>query len=435
MTADLVLFPDVTDALPDGWEVVRLDKAYTFTKKPRGLDLHAYPKIPFVPMEMVPIGVEYFEQYELRPADAIGSGTYFEPGDILLSKITPSFENGKQGIIEHLPTPFGYATTEVIPIKAIPGRSDQLFLFYYLLRHSVRSDLAGKMEGTTGRQRLNKSALESLEIPLPPLAEQRAIAASLRAAQASAQARRRAADLERERKAALMQALFTRGTRGEPTKLTEIGEVPEGWEIYRLRDLLGEGFIQTGPFGSQLHASDYQPSGIPVINPTHLRFNYIDESELPFIDKSLADTLSKHYLQKGDILISRRGDFSRYSFVGDKYVGWFCGTGCLLIRVKNPAVDNFFLSVSMSTELSQKYLENNSVGSIMPNLNTQILFELPFLLPPLAEQREIAEALRACDAAIAGLEREAALHEELFRALLEELMTGRMRVPVEAIAV
>jgi len=135
-TFTTTLLGALPDALPEGWLLVRLVDAYSFTKKPRGLDIRFYSAIPFVPMEIIPIGIEYFEQYELRSSDEISSGTYFEPGDILLSKITPSFENGKQGIIEHLPTPFGYATTEVIPIKAVPERSDQLYLFYYLLRHS-----------------------------------------------------------------------------------------------------------------------------------------------------------------------------------------------------------------------------------------------------------------------------------------------------------
>jgi type I restriction enzyme S subunit len=153
--------------LPEGWRWIQIKEAFAFTRKPRDLQIRAYAQVPFVPMEAIPIGTVYFDQYVLKSQDELTSGTYFEPGDILLSKITPSFENGKQGIIAELPAPFGIATTEVIPLRGIPGVSDKLFLFYYLLRHDIRTELAGKMEGTTGRQRLNKSALENLEIPLP----------------------------------------------------------------------------------------------------------------------------------------------------------------------------------------------------------------------------------------------------------------------------
>ncbi len=162
--------------IPESWEVVRLEETATFTKKPRDLRYSEYKEIPFVPMELIPIAKHYSKEFILKTNDALKSGTYFELGDILLAKITPSFENGKQCIFKDLPTPFGIATTEVIPIREVEDVSNISYLFYYLLLPNVRTSLAGKMQGTTGRQRLNKEALVNLEIPLPPLPEQRAIA-------------------------------------------------------------------------------------------------------------------------------------------------------------------------------------------------------------------------------------------------------------------
>ena len=163
-------------SLPSHWKMLRLGEVTTFTKKPRDLRYSEYDEIPFVPMELIPIAKLFSEEFILKTNDELKSGTYFEPGDILLPKITPSFENGKQCIIKELPTPFGIATTEVIPIREIEGVSDISYLFYYLLLPNVRILLAGKMQGTTGRQRLSKDALVNLQIPLPPLREQRAIA-------------------------------------------------------------------------------------------------------------------------------------------------------------------------------------------------------------------------------------------------------------------
>ena len=162
--------------IPESWETTLLAEAGTFTKKPRDLRYSEYNEIPFVPMELIPIAKLSSEEFILKTNDELKSGTYFEPGDILLPKITPSFENGKQCIIKELPTPFGIATTEVIPIREVEGVSDISYLFYYLLLPNVRISLAGKMQGTTGRQRLSKDALVNLQIPLPPLPEQRAIA-------------------------------------------------------------------------------------------------------------------------------------------------------------------------------------------------------------------------------------------------------------------
>ena len=167
--------------LPEHWKTIRLAEAVTFTKKPRDLRYAEYNEIPFVPMELIPIAKLCSEEFILKTNDELKSGTYFEPGDILLPKITPSFENRKQCIIKELPTPFGIATTEVIPIREIEGVSDKSYIFYYLLLPNVRISLAGKMQGTTGRQRLSKDALVNLQIPLPPLPEQRAIAAVFQA--------------------------------------------------------------------------------------------------------------------------------------------------------------------------------------------------------------------------------------------------------------
>ncbi len=167
--------------IPESWKTIRFGEAVTFTKKLRDLRYSEYNEIPFVPMELIPIAKPFSQEFILKRNDELKSGIYFEPGDILLPKITPSFENGKQCIIKALPTPFGIATTEVIPIREMEGISDISYLFYYLLLPNVRISLAGKMQGTTGRQRLSKDALANLQIPLPPLSEQRAIAAVFQA--------------------------------------------------------------------------------------------------------------------------------------------------------------------------------------------------------------------------------------------------------------
>ncbi|MCZ7568856.1 MAG: restriction endonuclease subunit S [Ardenticatenaceae bacterium] len=301
------------------------------------------------------------------------------------------------------------------------------FVAYQFKTETVQNFFEKRKRGTTIKG-VSRFDLQSLVFRVPPLPEQRAIARALRAVQEARATRQREAALERERKAALMEHLFRYGTRGEATKETEIGEVPESWRVVRLGDLIGNGHgaIQTGPFGSQLHASDYRETGIPVVNPTHLSYNMIVEDHLPFIDKETADKLSKHYLSEGDILISRRGDFSRYSYITQRYSGWLCGTGCLLIRLNHPEMDNYFLAVSIGTASIQNYLKHNSVGSIMPNLNTKILQGMPVLLPTLPEQVEVATVLRAFDAKIDALEQEITLLDELFHAMLEELMTGRL---------
>jgi len=410
----------------EGWRWVQLQDAFTFTRKPRDLQISAYTQVPFVPMEMIPIGSVYFAQYVLKSQDELTSGTYFEPGDVLLAKITPSFENGKQGIIEHLPTPFGIATTEVIPLQGIPELSDNLFLFYYLLRHSIRVELAGKMEGTTGRQRLNKSALESLEIPLPPLPEQRAIAHALRTVQAAREARRREAVLERERKAALMQRLFTQGTQGEPTKTTEIGEAPVSWEVVPFST------IAETQYGYQTSIpSEPPPNGCKIISTAEIKnAGFLDLSKIRTVDIP-ERFISQYAVHKDDILFNWRN--------AQEHVG---KTALVEFESEEPLIfASFILRITSGRNVNHQYLHfllsyfrqegvffrlsRRAVNQA--NFNANELGALLIPLAPQAEQLEIIEVLRACDEQISALEREAAAHDELFRALLEELMTGRLR--------
>jgi len=157
--------------VPESWEVVEIGEMYNFTKKTRGLKIEK--PIPFIPMELISFDNMRIQNFEMR--EKVSSGTYVEDGDLLLAKITPSFENGKQGFVD-IGKPFAFATTEVIPIKEKNNISNKYYLFYYLLKDDVRSTLTGKMEGSTGRQRLSKTVLANTLIPKPSIDEQVEIA-------------------------------------------------------------------------------------------------------------------------------------------------------------------------------------------------------------------------------------------------------------------
>ena len=403
--------------LPQGWKQVTIGEVYRFTHKPKQIRYSEYEQIPFVPMELIPIGRRMFYDYILKPSSELTSGTYFEKGDILVSKITPSFENGKQGIIEDLPTPFGIATTEVIPLQAIAGISDRDFLFYYLLGTNVRYDLASKMEGTTGRQRLGKSTLEEYPLLFPPLPEQRAIAAALRAVQDAREARRRELALERERKAALMEELFTRGTRGEACKETEIGRMPQSWDVMR--------------FGNSVDITKGQvdPKQEPYKSMLHVGSENIEAGTGRLLSlKTNGDlkVISGNYLfVEGNVLYSKIRPYMNKvalpSFSGT------CSADMYPLSPHKGKMTREFLFHSILSEAFKVRAISFQDRTGIPKINRDQLNSIPLALPPLEEQQEIAEVLTACDQKIDALEAESALHDELVRALLEELMTGRIR--------
>ena len=221
----------------EGRQWLQLGDAYEITKKPRGLDMASLPAVPFVPMDAIPQGGTYAPDYTLRQPSEIRSGTYFERGDVLLAKITPSFENGKQALVIGLPTPFGIATTEVIPLRPRKEGQDTRLLFFYLLHPDVRHHVAERMEGATGRQRIPQDVILDLPFPEFKPEEQTAISDSLEMIQ-----RLRAVEMQSMQKAqalnrTAMHTLFTRGLRGEAQKETEIGAMPESWEVKTILDI------------------------------------------------------------------------------------------------------------------------------------------------------------------------------------------------------
>lgn len=159
--------------IPKEWGVVRLGES-NIAEIRRNKFVSGIKKVAFIPMELIPDS-RLFVNYEIKPMEKVRSFTYCEKGDLLLAKITPSLENSKQGIVpDVIPDRFALATTEVFPIAC--KEINKFFLFYVLKFPKYRNRIIASMTGTTGRQRASKESVERLQIPLPPLCEQRKIA-------------------------------------------------------------------------------------------------------------------------------------------------------------------------------------------------------------------------------------------------------------------
>jgi type I restriction enzyme, S subunit len=159
--------------------------------------------------------------------------------------------------------------------------------------------------------------------------------------------------------------------------------------------------LQTGPFGSQLHAYDYVADGVPVVPTEAIRARQIDHSVLPKISPSKAKELARHRLQPGDILFARRGvqATGHIGCVRNAEAGFLCGTGAIRLRVNSEAgdVDADFLSHVLADSASVEWFKFHAIGATMPNLNEGIIRSFPLHIPPRPEQRAIAHILGTLD--------------------------------------
>jgi type I restriction enzyme S subunit len=174
----------------------------------------------------------------------------------------------------------------------------------------------------------------------------------------------------------------------------------------------GDGGIQTGPFGSQLHAYDYVLSGIPSVMPQNIGDNKVLEDNIARISEEDADRLARYRLQGGDIVYSRRGDVERRAFIYEHQDGWLCGTGCLRVRIGD-AANSRFMSYYLGSPEARSWIVRHAVGATMPNLNTSILSALPIKIPSIVDQHAIANLLGTLDDKIAINDRVGSAYERI----------------------
>lgn len=178
--------------------------------------------------------------------------------------------------------------------------------------------------------------------------------------------------------------------------------------------------MQTGPFGSQLHAADYVPVGIPSIMPQNIGDNRISPVGIARITLDDAERLSKYRVKPGDIVYSRRGDVERRALIRQAEDGWLCGTGCLRVRLGEGPVDPVFAAFFLGTPEAREWIVRHAHGATMPNLNTSILSACPIVVPPITEQRSIAATLGALDDKIELNRKMNATLEAMARALFRD---------------
>lgn len=276
---------------------------------------------------------------------------------------------------------------------------------------------------------ISQSDIAPLKVLLPPLPEQQKIAAILTSVDDVIESTQKQINKLKDLKTGMMQELLTKGIGHSEFKDSPVGRIPKAWEVLNLGQVTIAKGMQTGPFGSQLHSHEYVENGIPVVMPKDMKDQKIVSKTIAKITQEKADELGRHKLIKGDILFSRRGDVGRCVLVKPENEGWVCGTGCLKARLGDRIIPEYFICYLTLTNVVE-WLINNSVGQTMLNLNTSILSELPVPVPTLEEQRLIANSMDALINSIDNKERKLEQLNSTKKALMQDLLTGKVRVKV-----
>ena len=207
-------------------------------------------------------------------------------------------------------------------------------------------------------------------------------------------------------------------------KQTEVGVIPEDWEVKALASLTER--IMVGIASAATHA--YRAKGVPMFRNQNIKSGYLADVDLLFLDPEFEKTFSNKRLRSDDLLTARTGYPGTTCVVPLLYESAQSFT-TLITRPNTTVVDSSFLCHYINSEEGQKFFEQGQIGGAQKNINAGTLRTMPVPLPPLPEQRAIAEALGDVVALLGGLDRLIAKKRDIKQAAMQQLLTGQTRLP------
>jgi type I restriction enzyme S subunit len=311
----------------------------------------------------------------------------------------------------------GYCVLRCDKAKAVPG-----FLYSFLITDHFNARMAGLERGAS-YPAVRDSDVTASWFPLPPLPEQKKIAHILSTVQRAIEAQERIVQTTAELKKTLMHKLFTEGLRNEPQKHTEVGPVPESWELLSIGDLFE---TQLGKMLSQKSKVGDAPK--VYLRNKNVQWGRIDTDDLLRMDFNDREA-EKFQLRKGDLLICEGGEVGRAALWDGSIADCYYQKALHRLRPKGDQITNEFMVHWMMFA----FLLTNTYGVTGTRTTIAHLPEIKLkpLLVPVPSQDEQAEIVRALEI----VDRKHAIHQgklgafqDLLRTLLHELMTAKTRV-------
>jgi type I restriction enzyme, S subunit len=393
--------------VPEGWVASRLgDAAANVTEKWEPGE----PAEPYVGLEQIDQGTGRL--LDIGVSDDLQSiKTRFRAGDVLFGKLRPNLR--KTALVDFS----GIASTDILVIRPT-ARMTPEFAFYRLSSDEA-FDYAIKSSAGTKMPRTSWKDMADLEFPLPPLHEQRRIAEILSSVDEAISAMRAVIEQTRKVKQGVLERLLTKGIGHTRFKQTEIGEIPEGWEVKHLEDIAE---IDRGKFSVR-----------PRNDPRYFGGNvpFVQTGDVVSADgrlrkhsqtlNALGKSVSKEF-PAGTILITIAAN------IGDTAITTYpvCCPDSVVGIVPSNGVNTDWLREFLVLQKSS--LDRQATQNAQKNINLQHLRPMQIAVPPADEQHDIGRCIQAMNDSISENGLELANWKALKSALMFDLLTGRKRV-------
>ncbi|WP_456366172.1 restriction endonuclease subunit S [Thermococcus sp.] len=304
-------------------------------------------------------------------------------------------------------------------------KSDKILknFLYYIMSYEYITGKIKRIISGMGIPQIIKRDLEKYKIPLPPLPEQRKIAKILRTVDEAIEKTDLAIGRTERLKKGLMQRLLTRGIKHERFKKTELGEIPEEWRVVRLGDYIE---ILSGTAPSKLKFTENGEVLYLKVNDLNNSPKYISTAELKFNPSENSNLKIRIYPPK-TIVFPKRGAAIFTNKIRILTRAAYSDTNIMGLVVQSSELEVEFLYYYLSNLRLNTLLENAGI----PQINNKHIKPLKIPLPPLPEQKQIAEILSTVDRKLELLRKRRERLERIKKCLMKDLLTGRRRVRVE----
>ena len=279
------------------------------------------------------------------------------------------------------------------------------------------------------RVRIYFDHLAEFRLFLPPLSEQRCIVEVLSSIDDAFEATHAVVEQTRKAKTSLLKGLLTRGIGHSRFKQTEIGMIPEAWEVVTVDDV-----CQRISVGIVVQPTQYYvPEGVKCFRSANVREGRVEDSNWVYISPEANEQLAKSRLESGDVLVVRSGYTGTSCVVAPEFAGANC-IDIIFARPHPKKVNPHFLSALINSPVGREQVLRSEGGMAQKHFNVSAMKRMLIPLPDMAEQEAISSRVVELNAQERIAEDEISRLQRLKSALLSDLLTGRKRVTADALS-
>ncbi|RKX39448.1 MAG: restriction endonuclease subunit S [Thermotogae bacterium] len=367
----------------------------------------------------------------LKDTVEVPSDFYLSEGDILIANtdMSQGFIIGAPILIKNLQDEAIVYSMDLTKLIFDKRKIDSRFLFYLLTHHPIRQKMKAFAQGTNVLH-LNHELVKNIRISLPTVSEQRRIAEILSTVDNAIQKVDAAISKTERLKKGLLHELLTKGIGHKEFKHTEIGRIPREWEVVRLGEVLA--LIRNG----LTYRQNRKGNGYPITRIETISEERINPTKVGFVNNIGEDDIRNYKLIVGDILFSHINSLEHIGkaaiYEGRPEI-LLHGMNLLLLRPDKSKINPYFLLYLLRAYKTREIFRNMSKKAVnQASINQTELKRIKIPLPPLPEQRRIAEILSTVDQKLDLLKRRKEKLIRIKKGLMNDLLTGKRRVKLNA---